>query len=90
MQLCAAINRMASAEEKAAKAYLPEPDNLFAAACVVPVNSTSFPVIHIKFLHSTQHQLKAFNDTRTLNTVQKRTGCKWKCQIKENNDAFNE
>lgn len=63
---------MASAEGKAAKTYLPEPDNLFAAARVVPVNSTSFPVIHIKFLHSTQHQLKAYNNTKTLNTVQKK------------------
>lgn len=39
------------------KTYLPEPHDLFGVPLVMPVYSIPLPVIHIHFLHTTQHQL---------------------------------
>lgn len=39
------------------KTHLPEPHDLFGVPLVMPVNRVPLPVIHIHFLHTTQHQL---------------------------------
>ncbi len=38
--------------------HLPEPDDLFAVACVVTINGVPLPVLQIHLLHATQHHLK--------------------------------
>lgn len=38
--------------------HLPEPDYLFAVACVVTIDRVPLPVLQIHLLHATQHHLQ--------------------------------
>ena len=40
------------------EAYLPEPLDLLAILCVVPVDGVSLPIIHVNLLHSAQQELQ--------------------------------
>lgn len=48
--------RSRGTEEKV-NSHLPEPDDLFAVACVVTIHCVPLPVLKIHFLHATQHHL---------------------------------
>lgn len=46
------------ARRAAEAVYLPEPDDLFAAASVMPVDGVSLPVHQVDLLHPAQHHLR--------------------------------